>query len=274
MPAHHQWQDLADRLAARIDAGEFPPGAKMPTNKQLIGEGEQKTTVDRAYRELVERGYVVRRPRHGTVVRDRTPIRVPLSRYRGVIRPDSPRGPWQAATAEQGLDGHMKAVSVDLTQAPLSVAAALGLDENAPVVRRVRHASIGDDVVQVQTAWYEAVLAADLGLDAADTIEGGVYGAMERRGLTPRWADEHVTARMPTRDEAAVLAVGAAVPLLLVERVTRDSARRPIEVLQVVGAADRLQLIYDDLPLGGGEVRGSTSPHEAAGASASTSEAR
>ncbi|MFE9259125.1 GntR family transcriptional regulator [Streptomyces sp. NPDC006879] len=249
MPAHRQWQDLADRLAARIDAGEFPPGAKMPTNKQLIEEGEHKGTVDRAYRELVERGYVVRRPRHGTVVRDRTPIRVPLSRYRGVIRPDRPLGPWQAATAEQGLDGRMQPISVDRTTAPMAVAEALGIAPGAPVIRRTRHASIGDDVVQVQTAWYEATLAAELGLDAPVTISGGIYGAMKHGGLTPRWADEHVTARMPTRDEAAVLAVGAAVPLLLVQRVTRDVTRRPVEFLQVMGAADRLELIYDDLPL-------------------------
>ncbi|MEW1639278.1 GntR family transcriptional regulator [Streptomyces sp. NPDC093801] len=250
MPAHQQWKDLADRLAARIDAGEFPPGAKMPTNRELIDEGEQKTTVDRAYRDLVERGYVVRRPRHGTVVRDRTPIRVQLSRYRGVIRPDSPQGPWQAATAGQGLDGRMEAISVERTTAPKDVAVALGIAQDAPVVRRTRHASIGDDVVQVQTAWYEAELAVELGLDGPQTIAGGIYGAMKRGGLTPRWADEHVTARMPTRDESSVLAVGSAVPLLLVQRVTRDATRRPVEVLQVVGAADRLELIYDDLPLG------------------------
>ncbi|MCX5078808.1 GntR family transcriptional regulator (plasmid) [Streptomyces sp. NBC_00513] len=250
MPTHEQWRDLADRLAARIDDGEWLPGMKMPTNATLIAQGEQKSTVDRAYRDLVERGYVIRRPRHGTVVRDRTPVRVSLSRYRGVLHPDSPKGPWQAATAEQGLDGRMQAISVDRTTAPRPVSEALGILEGAPVVRRIRHASIGKEVVQVQTAWYEASLAADLGLDTPDTIAGGIFGAMERGGLSPRWANVRVTARLPMRDEATILAVGKAVPLLLIQRVTRDSAHRPVEVLQVVGAADRLELIYDDLPLG------------------------
>lgn len=249
MPSQ-QWRELADRLAARIDAKEFLPGVKMPTTAELIAAGEQKSTVERAYRELVARGYVVRRPRHGTVVRDRTPIRVPLSRYRSVIRPDSPQGPWQAATAAQGLDGRMKAVSVEQVTGPEDVTAALGLPADAPLVCRTRHASLGKDVVQVQRAWYPAGLAAELGLDDPGTIVGGIYGAMKRGGVSPRWADERVTARMPTESEAATLAVGASVPLLLIQRVTRDQTRRPVEVLQVIGAADRLELVYDDLSLG------------------------
>jgi GntR family transcriptional regulator len=38
---------------------------------------------------------------------------------------------------------------------------------------------------------------------------------------------------------------------MTIERISKDSAGRPLEFLRVVAAADRLELSYDALPLPG-----------------------
>ncbi|MFG2716521.1 UTRA domain-containing protein [Streptomyces goshikiensis] len=65
---------------------------------------------------------------------------------------------------------------------------------------------------------------------------------------------EKVAARMPTAAEAAALGVGERVPVLCVERVVRGRGGRVLEAFRVVGAADRVELHYDELPLAGGVV--------------------
>jgi GntR family transcriptional regulator len=67
----------------------------------------------------------------------------------------------------------------------------------------------------------------------------------------PKSADERITARKPTTEEAAELSIGTGVPVLLVERVAHDEDGRPVELLRVIGAADRIELVYSDLPIGG-----------------------
>lgn len=247
-----QWRELADRLAERIESDEFPPNSKMPTTVELMAEGESKPSIERAYRELVDRGLVVRKPRVGTVVRSRSRVRIPLSRYGAVLRPGGNTGPWETATAAVDLDGSVVALSVEHISASDSVAALLDVEPGSPVVRRSRHAMVDGDVVQIQNAFYPAELAAATGLDEPGKLVGGVLRAMTASGLEPETASETVTARLPTKAEASELGIGARVPVLCIERVVHDRDGRALEALRVVGAADRLELHYGKLPLAGG----------------------
>lgn len=246
-----KWEEIANRLRSQIEDGTYQPGTALPPMDDLVEQGEgARATVHQAYRALESAGYVVMTPRRGTIVRDRTIIRVPLSRYGKVVTPNGTKGPWETATAEQGLDGRVVPVGVATEPAPEAVANALGQEPGTPAVRRSRHATVDGSIVQIQHAWYPLDIAQTAGLDNPGKVEGGVYGAMAAAGLLPGEADEVVTARMPTKEEAADLSIGTAVPVLLVERITRTKDGRALELLQIVGAADRLQLVYDKLPIG------------------------
>ncbi len=62
-----KFQRLAGELRRGILAGEWAPGAKLPTEVQLtIDSGLSLTTVRRAFDELVQQGYVVRRQGAGS----------------------------------------------------------------------------------------------------------------------------------------------------------------------------------------------------------------
>ena len=60
---------LADHLAARIAAGDLPPGARLEGERELVEQyGVALGTARRAVQELRDRGLVVTLPAKGTYV--------------------------------------------------------------------------------------------------------------------------------------------------------------------------------------------------------------
>ncbi|MBB1258306.1 GntR family transcriptional regulator [Streptomyces alkaliterrae] len=245
------YRDLADELRQRINGGEFRPGETLPRIVDLIDEyGLSRQTVRDAIGVLADEGLVVTMGKGGTIVRSRTRVRISLARYHRALQPGNPKGPWETACAEQGLDGQMKVVRVAREHGPLDVATLLGVPADTQLLYRRRHATIGtDDVVQVQQAWYPAHLADEAGLTADGKIVGGIYSALTAAGYPPTTASEQVDSRMPTASEAAQLKIGGKVPVLAVQRLTKGPDGRVLELLRATAAADRIQLAYDDLPL-------------------------
>lgn len=65
---------LIELLVERIDAGIYPPGEAVPSERQLVEELElSRTTVRRAIDELVQRGRLDRQPGRGTFVSEGMP---------------------------------------------------------------------------------------------------------------------------------------------------------------------------------------------------------
>jgi GntR family transcriptional regulator len=68
------YEQMADHLAARIGAGEFPPGSRLPGEIALKDEYVVSlSTVRSAMRVLRERGLVQARAVKGTFVADELP---------------------------------------------------------------------------------------------------------------------------------------------------------------------------------------------------------
>jgi GntR family transcriptional regulator len=66
------WEGVADHIAARIEAGELPPGARLPGERDLATEyGVALMTARRALRALRERGLVRTLPSKGTFITKR-----------------------------------------------------------------------------------------------------------------------------------------------------------------------------------------------------------
>jgi DNA-binding transcriptional MocR family regulator len=73
-------QQLVERFAALIDAGELEPGTKLPTTRALAEEaGVNPLTAARVYRRLGELGYTTATVGRGTFVRTRPPKSGPVS---------------------------------------------------------------------------------------------------------------------------------------------------------------------------------------------------
>jgi GntR family transcriptional regulator len=63
---------LADHIQARIEAGDYPPGAMLPNEREMVPKyGVSIDTVRRALAELRKRGLVVTYPSRGTFAAER-----------------------------------------------------------------------------------------------------------------------------------------------------------------------------------------------------------
>ncbi len=84
-------QQLVERFAALIDAGELPPGTKLPTTRALAEQaGVNPLTAARVYRRLGELGYTTATVGRGTFVRTRPPVT-------GATAVDADDDTWQLA---------------------------------------------------------------------------------------------------------------------------------------------------------------------------------
>lgn len=260
-----KYQEVAEEIRQKIADGTYPPGHEMAGIEDLMREHEvSRTTVRAALKLLTDDGLLnPGRGRRKTTVRDSRRIRVSFNRYDSVMQPGGPSGPWETACAEQDLDGEMKTVAVDSRPIGREDAELLGVDPGSDVTYRLRHACIGNEVLQIQQAWYPAGIALQAGLGFPSKIQGGIYGALTAAGLRPVAVDETIRGRMPTREEANLMRTGTGVPLLTVERVTRGAGGQVLELLRVTAPADRIEFVYNNLPLAGSEGVAEPGPAEA-----------
>lgn len=251
-----KYQEVAEQIRQKIANGTYPPGYELPSIEELMAEYRLSRTPIRAALKLLTDDGLLNpgRGRRKTTVRDSRRIRIPFNRYDSVMQPGGPSGPWETACAEQGLDGQMVTVTVDTRPIGRDDAELLGVDPGSDVTYRLRHACIGNEVLQVQQAWYPAGIALQAGLGIPSKIEGGIYGALTAAGLRPAAVDETIRGRMPTREEADLMRTGTGVPLLTVERITRGTDGQVLELLRVTAPADRIEFVYNNLPLPGGSA--------------------
>lgn len=65
------WQQVAGDLQGKIDAGDYAPGSRLPSVRQLAASyGVSSQTVQRALRELANDGLVVSQQGRAAFVRD------------------------------------------------------------------------------------------------------------------------------------------------------------------------------------------------------------
>jgi GntR family transcriptional regulator len=201
---------LAEELRARILAGEWQPGERLPSEPELA----RRRTVSRssmraAITVLEEDGFVSRRHGSGTYVSHRPALPSDLGRNFGV----------SALIAHNGMTPSSAEESSGAVPAPPEVAAALGVDAGTPVsrLRRVRTAD-GRRVVDV-TDWCRVEHIAPEELPQIASI----YAALAERGL----AVDHGVATLQPGNADGELARRLAVPrgtlLLTFDQVDRTA---------------------------------------------------
>jgi len=201
---------LAEELRARIRAGEWQPGERLPSEPELA----RRRTVSRssmraAITVLEEDGFVSRKHGSGTYVSHRPALPSDLGRNFGV----------SALITHSGMTPGSAEESFGVAQAPATVAEALGVEPGAPVsrLRRVRTAD-GRRVVDV-TDWCRIEHIAPEELPGIASI----YAALAERGL----AVDHGVAELQPGNADEELARRLAVPrgtlLLTIDQIDRTA---------------------------------------------------
>ncbi|MFI7498539.1 GntR family transcriptional regulator [Streptomyces sp. NPDC049687] len=113
-------------LEAKIRAGGLPPGARLPTEKDLSTQyGVSRATAQRVLNDLAEAGLAIRRRRHGTFVAD-------VTRQINLLNFVTP------AAAAKGVPGRHEVVSARIVRAADAVLTLPGASADTAVVELVR----------------------------------------------------------------------------------------------------------------------------------------
>jgi GntR family transcriptional regulator len=201
---------LAQELRARIRAGEWRPGERIPSEPELARqETVSRSSMRAAITMLEEEGFVSRRHGSGTYVTHRPALPNELGRNFGVSR----------MIASEGLEPGTVEESSGTEPAPRAVAEILGIEagERVSALRRVRTAD-GRRVVDV-IDWCRVEHLAPEDLPSV----GSIYAALAERGLAVDHGVAHLTPRNADGEVAERLGVPSGTLLLTIDQVDRTA---------------------------------------------------
>ncbi len=245
------YRQIADILRATILSGESPPGAKLPSERELMEEyGAARGTVRQAIATLQSEGLVEVQHGRGVFVRRRPPA-YPRLAYDRLARHHRSAGkaPFLAEADDRGLQPGVEVLDVSPGPAPADVARRLNLEQGATVlVRRRRYLANGLSL-QLATSYLPLDLVRGTPICEKNPGPGGIYARLEELGHRLLRFTEDVSARMPLDEETRLLRLAPGVPVLEVMRTAYSDQHVALEVCHTVMAADRYVLSYE-LPAG------------------------
>ena len=248
MPAHSRYQDIASKIRERIESGEWAPGAKLPRLDDFAAEyNANRDTVGRAIGALEAEGLVVAVQGRGILVRH------------GTMRPRRPRGnlvkrnaiaPGYSFPSASGQEVWTHHVEPTATVEPLNderIARLLAVQPGSPVLRRFRVTGpVGEPPFQINTSWIHPRVADVPGVASQAPGPGDWLYRLETAGghWPISWMEFH-RARMPSKEEAALLEIPTNLPVLEIVRVgTSGHDDKPVEVTVYVVASDRVETVH------------------------------
>lgn len=223
---------IARRAEAQIREGVWPPGSRLPPERDLcriLGVG--RTTLRQALDELEQLGLVTRHQGRGTFV---TGPRFDAD--------TSAHFTLSAALAAAGHVHETRVLGVETLPAGRVVAGELAVHPEDRVVRIRRLRLVRGDPVILETAVLPE--QAFPGLAASDFATRSLYAILhEDFGRDVATATEMLEPVLLTAAEAALLGAPRRAPALLVRRRTEDRAGRVVEVAQALVRGDRARFL-------------------------------
>ncbi len=236
---------IADAIRAAINAGEYPPGSRLPGLPALAQTYKASlVTVRLALGRLRQEGLIVSKQGVGNFVREQPPVRrYGISRYsRAVWAGAEPR---RLLDAEAGGQGRAvgQETETDQVPAPAWVAERLtSISEGDPVLVRRRVTTI-DGVINQSADSYFPVAVGERNPDLLTGRGAGGHIARINAVCPVTEIQEEITARMPTSPEAARLMIPEGTPVFDVIR-TYHTAEGALDVARFIIRADMAAFDY------------------------------
>lgn len=232
---HHMalYLQVEATLKEMIEGLVYSPGEQIPSERELAEQlGISRMTVRRAIENLIRRGLLERRSTSGTYVRQ-------PQVYRRVGE--------NAATGltqmlhEEGAVAGSKLISFEIIIAPLKIAEKLSIRIGVPVcvIRRLRTAN--EKPFCIETSYLPQELVPDLCAEDVNNPQASLYSLLTNRyGIRLVRTYETLNMSYATHEEAKLLELKEADPVLLLKAVIFDESDRPIEYLKSVNHPGRV----------------------------------
>jgi GntR family histidine utilization transcriptional repressor len=227
-PAMALYEQVKDHIARKIQEGIWRAGDRLPSESELVTQfGISRMTVNRALRELVEQGRIVRVAGVGSFVAEVKPqsTLVQIANLASEIR-------------QRGHDYRCDVLAVERISASLEVAAALDLRTGESVFHSLCIHREDGVPVQLEDRFVNPRKVPRFGAQDFTQMQPSEYLVRN----VPFDQIEHVVdAVMPSPEQAALLEMPASEPCLLLTRRTW-SRGVPITVVRCLHPATRYRL--------------------------------
>lgn len=247
-----KWRELADKLAERIRSGEWAVGQRLPHIRELVEAGEgSKSTVHAAYKALEAEGLVTSSRGHGTVVRERVPLRrLGVTRYDKAKWRDADEVAFVADRVASGRSYRRGDQTQTVERVPASplVADALGVPEGSDVYARARLVKEDGRPTHTLTSYYrpehvEGTRLVDPSPGPAG--RGGGFRVLYDAGYEIDRMREELRSRAATPEEAARLHLAPGEWVVELHRTAYTAEGTVVEFAVGVHAASRFSWTYD-----------------------------
>jgi DNA-binding GntR family transcriptional regulator len=217
---------IIEHYRREIGAGRLKDGDMLPSARDIAAQfGVSIATAAKVATGLQTLGLVSPRPGAGTMV---TAPRPPADRVRGgpLLITLATRTPIHPGDKPRVLEA-------ELVQAPQNIAAQLGTDPAAQVVRR-RQATIRDGTpAALLTSWFPGALAKTI-----PDLLTKTRLTEELEGYNPAWGEDWVQTRPPTSAEAREFSIKRGSPVTIVHSRRFDADDNALEYAELIARAD------------------------------------
>jgi GntR family transcriptional regulator len=201
-------------------------GQALPPERDLAEQlALSRATIRQALQDLLLDGRVKRQGRNTVVTGPKLVQPLALRSYTEGIRAQGKRPGRVLVTLEQ--------LAADEVSA-----AVLGVAPGSPLIHLERILLADDERVGLESTYLPSERVPDLigGFDPSGSLYGYLRGAV---GLELGDADERIETVLATPREAGLIGSSPSLPMLLLNRLTRDVAGRPVERVRSLYRGDR-----------------------------------
>ncbi|PBC72154.1 GntR family transcriptional regulator [Streptomyces sp. TLI_235] len=253
-----KYEKIADDLRTRIRAGEWAPGAKLPSETPEL-TAHYKTslpTIRQALSVLAAEGVVDKVHGRGNFVRKPRTV-VVRTNERHQWEKDRARQPEQTRL-QTGATEHDTGLTVsDLvfradfreTEASEDLAALFGVPVGTALLERTYRTRYREEDEPFNIA--RSYLVHDVAKGNADLLDpsrepwpGGTQNQLFTIGIELDRIVERITARPPTAEEAEELGLKPGVSVFVLRKISYDTGGRVVEVSDVTLPGDRTEMVF------------------------------
>jgi GntR family transcriptional regulator len=238
-PAYRQ---IADALREQIRSGQLPPGAQLPSERELMQAWSVSgKTIVAALGQLRAEGRIISYQGRGVFVRTPARRRRLASDLTEPTAGGAIRG-YYAALEREGLRPATTA-TVSVEPCPAEVAEWLGVEADAQVTvrRRVMRAEGQAPDMLADSYFPDWVIEAAPAL-ADPSQPGQIQKLTEAFG--PVWFEDVISSRMPDQRERELLDLPEGVPVTVINGPTFDQEGRTLTHIVVAAPGDRYEVAY------------------------------
>ncbi len=200
-PSTPLYTQIKDHLQIQIQQGAYPPGARLPSERELALEfGVSRITARQALQELIQDGLTYSRVGKGTFV---CPPKIDLTVLTS----------FSEESRQRGMTPGSRVLKTALVPAEAATASWLQVSPGTEIVVLTRVRLANNRPLALETAHLDHRLCPGI-LDRHDFSHESLYEVLRQAyGRVMVWADQIIEARQPTHEECQI-------PLLGLTRVT------------------------------------------------------